>query len=94
MKKILRNVLVAMTGLLVLASCMVTTPRAASDAPIGSKKGTSATIVVAGAIFLNKNYGLEEAIKNGKMTRGIAIIDEKVSDFILFQKRELFIYGE
>lgn len=79
---------------MVFASCTLTVPVAASDAPIGNKKGTSTTIVVAGLIFLNKNYGLADAIKNGKMTGGIAIIDEKVSNFVLFQKRELFIYGE
>lgn len=76
-----------------MTSCITTLPKAASSHPIGTKKGISSTYIIFG-VDLNFKYGVEEAIKSGKITGPISIIDEKYSNFILFEKRELIVIGE
>jgi hypothetical protein len=76
-----------------LSSCTVTSPVTASAAPIGNKVGTSKTLVI-GVWQLNKNYGVADAAHNGKIKGGVATVDVKVTNFILFQKRELIVTGE
>ena len=77
----------------ILSSCSVTAPVTASAAPLGNKVGTSSTIVL-GVWQLNKNYGVAEAAHNGKIKGGVATVDVKVTNFLIFQKRELIVTGE
>ncbi len=79
---------------LIFTSCTVIAPITASDAEIGNKRGVSKTSVFLG-IELNKNYGVKEAAKNGKITSPVATVDQKTTSFLgLFKKRELIITGK
>ena len=44
-----------------------------------------------GIIFLNKDFGLKQAAKNGKITSAIATIDMKTTNYFFFSKRELIV---
>ncbi|NBG65039.1 TRL domain-containing protein [Acidiluteibacter ferrifornacis] len=78
----------------VLSSCSITTPLAVTELPIGPKKGVSETTVVLGYIQLNKEYGIAEAAKKGKITGGVSTVDVKYTNYIIFGKKELIITGE
>ena len=89
MKK-LKNVGLVAAAALALTSCTVIAPVTASRAEMGAKRGVSETTVFLG-IELNKDYGVKDAAKNGKITSAIATVDEKVTSYIIFQKKELII---
>jgi len=76
-----------------LTSCSITLPSAVSDAKVGTKVGKSSTLVI-GAYYVNSNYGVTDAVKNGKITGGVASIDTKVTNYIFVQKREIIVTGE
>ncbi len=85
-----------------LASCSTTLPYAATNNPIGSKKGTSKTTILFGGaaqnnlgygLVLNKNYGVIEAAKKGKI-ENLATVDLKVTSYVLFVKAEIIVTGE
>lgn len=78
----------------ILSSCSVTTPVTASAAPIGNKVGTSNTVVLFGTLHLNKNYGVAEAARNGKLKGGVATVDVKTTNYLFFIKKELIVTGE
>lgn len=76
----------------ILTSCSTTMPLAVSDAPVGTKKGTSETIVL-GAWEMNKNFGLAEAAKKGKIKGAIAFADLKTTNYFIFVKKEIIVNG-
>ncbi len=79
---------------LTFSSCAVTTPHAISDAKIGNKVGVSKTIVLFGTWYLNGKFGLTEAVKNGKISGGVATIDDKVTNYLFFYSKEIIVTGE
>jgi len=81
---------IAIVATLALTSCTVIVPVTASRAEIGNLRGTSETTVFLGIEF-NKNYGIKEAAKNGKIKSAIATVDEKISNYIFFQKKQLIV---
>jgi len=89
MKK-LKNVGVLAVAAIALTSCTVIAPVTASRAEIGAKRGVSVTTVVLG-IELNKDYGVKDAANNGKITSAIATVDEKVTNYGFYQKKELIV---
>lgn len=89
MKK-LKNVGIIAVAALALTSCTVIAPVTASRAEIGSKRGVSETTVFLGIEF-NKNYGVKDAATNGKISSAIATVDEKITNYILFCKKELIV---
>lgn len=91
MKNIITKGLLAGALVYTVASCSVTVPVTASNAEIGSLRGTSETVVLFGAIYLNKNYGIKEAAKKGKITSAIATMDEETKSYIIFQKKKLIV---
>lgn len=94
MKKRILNFL-AITAIVALASsCKYTVPQAASSAKM-DKQGTSETISIFN-IDLNQNYGIKEAAKSGKITGGIATVDEKVTIFpvVPVKIKKLVVTGE
>lgn len=93
MKKITKIISVSMLVAL-FASCTIISPIATSNNPIGSKKGVSETVVIFGVIQLNKDYGLSDAVKQGKIKGGVSTVDEKVTNYVIFDKRELIVTGE
>lgn len=78
----------------VLTSCSVTVPVTASAASMGAKVGTSETVVLFGTLYLNKNYGVAEAAHNGKIKGGVATVDLKTTNYLLFAKKQLIVTGE
>jgi hypothetical protein len=89
MKKITTLVITATMALL-LSSCSMTMPVAVSDAEIGQLRGESNTFVFLG-IYLNPDYGIKDAATNGNITSAVATVDEKVTNFIIFQTRQLIV---
>ena len=93
----MKNIFNIMAGVVIVAtmsSCAVTMPVAISDAPIGGKRGVSESNVLFGIIYMNGNYGIKEAAKNGKITGGIGAIDEKTTNYLIFAKKELIVLGQ
>jgi len=92
-------------GLLVaasMASCSITVPYAATNNPIGSKKGSSTTTILFGTasntnlgsgLVLNKEYGVIEAAKKGKI-ENLATVDLKVTNYFIFVKAQIIVTGE
>lgn len=89
MKKVLKSLAVVGT-VFTMASCTVTSPLAVSKATIGEERGESKTISFL-TIELNGNYGVEEAVKKGNITGAVATIDEKVTNYVLFQKKTMIV---
>ncbi len=87
------------------ASCSVTHPYQVTNNPIGKKKGKSSTTVIFGwgvrtpiqysstGIRFNRNYGIMEAAKKGKITR-IGSVDLQYTSYFLFGKYTLIVTGE
>lgn len=75
-----------------ISSCSVTMPLSVSAAPIGSKKGSSSTVVFCGIQF-NKAFGISDAAKNGKITAGVATVDLKTTNYIFWVKKEIQVTG-
>ena len=75
-----------------ISSCSVTMPLSVSAATIGSKKGSSSTTIFCGIQF-NKAFGISDAAKNGKITGGVATVDLKTTNYILFVKKEIMVTG-
>jgi hypothetical protein len=74
-----------------VSSCTVILPVTASRAEIGDKKGISTSAVLFGVIYLNKDYGIKDAAKNGNITSAIATVDEKTKNMLFFQVKELIV---
>lgn len=94
MKKKLIQASIFVVATILLTSCSVTTPLAVSAAPVGTKKGYSETTILFGAWQLNKNFGLAEAAKKGKITGGVAFADIKTTNYFFFSKKKIIVYGE
>lgn len=101
MKKIFQISLAALTALLI-TSCVTTYPYTASNNPIGSKKGTSESIILFGqagyrnlgvGLVLNSDYGVLEAVEKAGI-KNVGVIDLKVKDYIFFQKATIIVYGD
>ena len=87
------------------ASCSVTHPYQVTNNPIGAKKGKSSTTVILGlgintpirysssGIRFNKNYGIIEAAKKGKITR-IGSVDLQYTSYFFYGKFTLIVTGE
>ena len=75
-----------------LTSCSVTTPLSVSAAPIGTKTGFSQTTVL-GVWQLNKNFGIAEAAHQGKITGGVATVDVKTTNYMIFKKKQIIVHG-
>lgn len=80
-------------GAIYLSSCSVIQPVAVSNNPIGSKTGTSKTIVLFGTVFTNSNYGIADACKQGKITGKTSVVDEKTTNMVFFVKKEMIVTG-
>ena len=95
MKKTLKT-LVAVIAVAVMTSCSITQPYAVTEEPIGSKTGVSKSIVLLGVIYVNGNYGLADAAKNGKIKGGVSTVDVKTTSFLgpIFSTKEMIITGE
>ncbi len=87
MKKIY---IIATLATLSLTSCTVIAPITASRAELGTARGISETTSFLGIEF-NKNYGVKEAANNGKIKTAIATVDEKVTNYYIFKKKQLIV---
>lgn len=62
----------------------------------GGAKGGMQPIVgnaMFNGIMLNKEFGIVEAAKNGKITK-IGAVDYKVTNYVFFVKKEFIVSGE
>lgn len=100
------SALMLLLGLFAVASCGVTYPYAVTNNPVGTKVGKSTTKTIFGiganvigspyssfGIRFNKNYGIAEAAKNGKITK-VATVDIKYVNYVLFGEYTLIVTGE
>lgn len=95
MKKTLIQFIAGATLLALASSCSVTLPVAVSNAPVGSKKGESKSVVLFGTLYLNSKYGVKEAANNGKITSAIATIDEETSWVLpIIMNKKLIVTAE
>ena len=94
MKKVFKSAIAAVAVTALLSSCSVTMPVDVTNNAIGSKKGVSESVVLFGTLYLNGNYSIADAAKNGKIKGGISTVDEKTSKFVFFAKKELIVTGE
>ena len=94
--KKITNILASLVVVTFLASCSVTLPYAVTDHPIGTQKGVSKTNVLFGSIYLNKNFGIVEAAKKGKIKGPISTVDYKITYYLgpIFYTRELLVTGD
>lgn len=96
MKKV-QKLICGLAVLAFLGSCTVISPYAVSEAPVGSKTGVSSTGVILGAIELNDDYGIADAVKNGKITGAVSTVDQKITYHpfaFIFYNKELIVTGE
>jgi hypothetical protein len=77
----------------ILTSCSATMPLAISSAPIGNKVGTSSTVVLFGTWHLNSDYGVGAAARNGGIKGGVATADIKITNYVIYQKKEIIVQG-
>jgi hypothetical protein len=89
-----KNIFIAGAIVAILTSCSVTMPVTVSDAKIGAKRGVSTSTILFNVIYLNSNYGIGDAAKNGGITSAIATVDKKITNYLIFQKVELIVTGE
>ena len=102
MMKNLKNIIAVSALALTFASCSITYPYTATNNPIGGKTGVSKTSIIFGVanehnlgagIVTNKDYGVVEAAKKGKIDK-IATVDIKVTNYVIFKKAEIIVTGE
>lgn len=99
----IKNILGVGFAAAMLTSCAVTTPMVVTNNSVGTKVGVSKTVCIGGApgssrtqyhgIMLNKNFGVVEAAKNGKISK-IGAVDVKVTNYVFFQMKEMIVAGE
>jgi hypothetical protein len=89
--KIVKRFIIGCIAIVMVSSCTVILPVTASRAEIGDKKGVSTSAVLFGVIYLNKDYGIKDAAKNGNITSAIATVDEKTKNMLFFQVKELIV---
>ncbi len=93
MKK-MKTILGGIAAAAILSSCSVTFPMAVSNATIGDSQGKSETGVLFGVFYLNGDYGIKEAAKQGGITGGVATVDERTQSYVIFSKKTLIVTGE
>ncbi len=94
MRKILSASLLSLGLAAILTSCAITMPKDVTNNPVGSKTGRSSSIVLFHVFYLNGNYSLMEAVKNGGIKGGVSTVDIKTSNYLLFSKQEIIVTGE
>ncbi len=80
---------------MMLASCSVTSPVAATSNPIGSKVGVASTTQMIGFFFDGGDASIQTAAKNGGITK-ISTVDYKFTMvfFTLMMKHETIVTGD
>jgi len=91
--KNVKTFLGVLAATVILTSCSITLPVSVSEAPIGNKSGTSSSVVLFGFWHLNKNFGIAEAAKNGGIKGGVATVDIKYTNYVVFGKKQLIVQG-
>jgi hypothetical protein len=84
---------VIFSALLLLSSCSITAPLAATAAPIGKKVGTAKASIIFGLCF-GGDYSVQAAAKNGGITK-VSTVDVKYFNVLgIFQTRTCIVTGE
>jgi hypothetical protein len=72
--KFVRTLSLAVVSSLILASCSLTTPVAATSNPVGSKKGQATGTCFLSVLCFGADASIETAAKNGGITK-ISTVD-------------------
>lgn len=92
--KRLKALIAVMITTVILASCSMTYPVAATSNPVGSKVGTSKGTVFLGILAFGVDVSIQTAAKNGGITK-ISTVDMKRGDILgLIQNYETIVTGE
>ncbi|MCC5922669.1 MAG: hypothetical protein JJT77_02690 [Crocinitomicaceae bacterium] len=89
--------------LIALCNCTTTIPISATNNSIGEKEGISRTTVILGTVNTNNNlatglivsnseFGVIEAVKNGKIEL-VSTVDMKIANYFFFKRVELIVNG-
>jgi hypothetical protein len=92
----IKNIFAVSVATAVLSSCAMTVPFKVTNNEVGTKIGKSSSIVIGTAqagIFLNKNFGIIEAAKKGKISK-IGVVDVRTDNYIIFTKQTFIVSGE
>lgn len=72
--KIVRTLSLAVATAMILASCSITTPVAATSNPVGSKRGQATGTCYLSVLCFGADASIETAAKNGGITK-ISTVD-------------------
>jgi|TARA_B110000902_G_C14227567_1_gene557606 hypothetical protein len=99
----MKKIYIGILAIGLMSSCSITRPYAVTNNTLGPKKGVSKTNIIfgrsageqlaVGLIVTNKDFGVIEAAKNGKI-KTIGSVDVKTTNYIFFQKVEVIVTGE
>lgn len=68
--------------------CILSPPMKAGSGPSGvSRMGSS-------GMCLNSNYGLQEAIKRGRLEEAIGSVDIKTTNYVFFTRYQMIVTGK
>lgn len=81
------------SAILLMSSCSITAPLAATSNPIGKKVGTAKANIICG-LYFGGDYSVQTAAKNGGITK-VSTVDVKyVNVLYIFQSRKTVVTGE
>ncbi|MBN2890764.1 MAG: TRL-like family protein [Bacteroidales bacterium] len=95
MKKLRNSLLgLAVAGLMLLSSCSIVVPVAATGNPMGNKVGTSKATVYLGILAFDQDASIQTAAKNGGISK-ISTVDQKQGNVLgLIWTYETIVTGE
>jgi len=95
MKKLRNSILgLVVTGALLLSSCSIVVPVAATSNPVGNKVGTAKATVYLGFLALDQDASIKTAAQNGGITK-ISTVDMKQGNVLgIIWTYETIVTGE
>lgn len=94
MKKKLSFLATFATFALMMCSCALTTPVAATSNPVGTRVGTAKATGYLGALFFDQDASIRTAAKNGGITK-ISTVDIKQTNLLgIIVTYETIVTGE
>ena len=94
MLKRIKAALALAVAVVMISSCALTFPVAATSNPVGSKVGTSKATGYLGFLFFNQDASIQAAAKNGGISK-ISTVDIKYSTILnLVVTYETIVTGE
>lgn len=98
----MKTIITGIVAVALVSSCALTRPYAVTNNTVGERTGVSKTTIIFGAsggttlstgIVTNKDFGVIEAAKKGKISK-VGSVDVKTTNYLFFQKVEVIVTGE